>query len=82
MAEDTIEFGFPSLRIRSAGLPKKLFLRLAQKMKPHGRMPFLRERECGLVIQVVLKPPSKSSMPLINFIFFGATLVTVTGKFP
>ncbi len=40
-------------------------------------MPFLREREGGLVIQVVLRPPSKSSRPSINFILVEATLVTV-----
>ncbi len=34
MAEAAIEFGFPTLRIRSAEPLKRPFLQLAQKMKP------------------------------------------------
>jgi len=70
-------FGNPSFTVRSRGSPKKHFELLVQKTKPYGILPFLRERQGKLVIQVLTKPKGKTYRIRTNIIFFFATLATV-----
>ena len=73
-----IEFGVPIFAVQPKGPSKEAFERLAQKLKPHSLLPFLRLREGKSVIQVFPKPESSPSkrrhIPLILFL---ATVGTI-----
>jgi len=81
--EGLVEYEVPTFYVRLSQGSKKAFLGLVKRLDAFGLVPVLRDKEGKVVLQVVPKPPVKSSRKVINWVLFLATIGTtlVTGYF-
>jgi len=81
--EGLMEYNVPTFYVGLGQGSKKAFLRLVKRLDSLGFVPVLRDKEGKVVLQVVRKPPVKSSRKIINWVLFLATIGTtlVTGYF-
>jgi len=75
--EVRVEFGNPIYIVRLNGSPKEPFIRLVERFKPYFLVPMLKKHNTTTYIQVMNKPPSRRSRPIINVALFGATFLSV-----
>ena len=66
--------GVPTFYLRLSQNLKKAFLRLFRQVDSEGFVPVLRKREGKIVLQIIPKPPTKPSRPIINLGLFFATI--------
>jgi membrane-associated protease RseP (regulator of RpoE activity) len=71
-----IEYGIPTFYVRLRQDSKQAFLRLAKRLNATDFVPILRKKEEKVVLQVVRKPPVKSSRKIVNLALFFATVGT------
>jgi len=81
--EGFIEYNTPTFYVTPQPNLKQAFLRLYKQLNSMQLVPILRKRENRITLQVIPKPPTKPSRPLINLILLVATIGTtlITGYF-
>jgi len=81
--EGFIEYNTPTFYVTPQPNLKQAFLRLYKKLNSMQLVPILKKREKRVMLQVIPKPPTKPSRPLINLILLVATIGTtlITGYF-
>ena len=81
--EGLVEYDIPTFYVRLGEASKEAFLRLASRLDAFELVPVLRNKEGKTVLQIVRKPPVKSSRKIINWVLLLATIGTtlVTGYF-
>ena len=72
-----MEYGIPTFYVRLREDSKQAFLRLVKSLDAIELVPLLRRKKEKVVLQIVRKPPVKSSRSIINIGLFFATLGTV-----
>jgi hypothetical protein len=72
-----MEYGIPTFYVRLREDSKQAFLRLVKSLDALELVPLLRRKGEKVVLQIVRKPPVKSSRSIINIGLFFATLGTV-----
>jgi len=79
--ESLIIHGNPTYYLVWPQETKRTFLRLLKKLETMNLIAFLRKKEGRIILQVVPKPPVKSSNPKMNLILLLATVATtfITG---
>ena len=79
--EGLIEYNVSTFYVRSSQDSKRAFLRLVKRLDAFELVPVLRDNEGKVVLQIVRKPPAKSSRKIINWVLFLATIGTtlITG---
>ncbi|MCW4034642.1 MAG: site-2 protease family protein [Candidatus Bathyarchaeota archaeon] len=75
--EGFVYHGAPTFYIKHQADSKQAFLRLMNQLEPLELVPTMQQSEQKVVLQILPKPPTKPSNPLINIALFFATLATV-----
>jgi hypothetical protein len=75
--EGFIDHDIPTFYVTYRNESKKAFLRLMSRLESLELIPLLRQKKEHIVLQIVVKPPTKPNRNSVNIALFFVTLVTV-----